>query len=252
MIVLKTAQDLEAMKVACRISAEAIKVAKEHLRAGVSTAYIDSQVEKFIRSQGATPSFKGYGGFPGSACISVNDEVIHGIPGPRIIQEGDIVSIDVGAKYKGYHGDNAATFGVGKVSPEAQKLMDVTHECLERAVAAAVKGNRIGDIGFAVQSHAEENGFSVVRDYIGHGVGRDLHEDPEVPNYGRQGRGIRLVPGMTIAIEPMINQGTYRVEVLDNDWTVVTADGALSAHFEYTVAITDSKPVVLTPWNEVI
>ncbi len=252
MILLKTAKDLEAMKVAGRISAEAIKVARDQLRPGVTTAHIDEAVRKFIISRGATPSFLGYAGFPASACISVNDEIVHGIPGGRLIEEGDIVGIDVGACYRGYHGDNAATFGVGKVSEEAQKLMTVTRECLERALAVAVKGNRLGDIGFAVQSHAEENGFSVVRDYIGHGVGKDLHEDPEVPNYGRAGRGIRLMPGMTIAIEPMINAGGAKVRVLGNNWTAVTADGSLSAHFEYTVAITESRPLVLTPWQEVL
>ena len=247
MIQLKTARELERMRKACRISAQALQVAQSVIKAGVSTAYVDEQVRKFIVSQGARPTFLNYGGFPGSACVSVNEELIHGIPSRhKIIQEGDIVSVDVGAFIDGYTGDNAATFPVGEVSEEAKKLLRVTRESLERAVAQAVAGNRLGDIGFAVQSHVEENGFSVVREYVGHGVGRELHEDPEVPNYGRPGHGVRLVPGMTIAIEPMVNAGGREIEVLANDWTVVTVDRRLSAHFEYTVAITDDGPVVLT------
>lgn len=247
MIVLKTAKELEEMKEACRISAGALRVAKEALVPGISTAHLDDVVRKYILSQGATPSFLHYSGFPKSACISLNNEIIHGIPSyDRIIQEGDIVKVDVGAHYKGYHGDNAATFPVGKVSAEAQKLMDVTKEGLARGIAAAVKGNRIGDIGAAVQQYVEANGFSVVRDYVGHGVGHDLHEAPEVPNYGKAGHGPRLVPGMTIAIEPMVNAGSFDVDVLDNDWTVVTSDGKLSAHFENTIAITEDGPVILT------
>lgn len=247
MIVLKTARELETMKEACRISAGALRVAKDVLKAGVSTAYIDEKVREYILSQGATPSFLNYNGFPKSACISINEQVIHGIPNKKtIIQEGDIVSVDVGAAYGGYHGDNAATFGVGRVSDEAQRLMDVTRESLMEALKVAYAGNRIGDIGFAVQSYVEKNGFSVVREYVGHGVGRKLHEEPEVPNYGRPGHGARLVPGMTIAIEPMVNAGGYDVEVLDNDWTVVTEDGSLSAHFEYSIAITSGDPIILT------
>ena len=247
MIHVKTAKEIGDMREACRISAAALRVAGELIRPGVSTAFIDDEVRKYILSQGATPSFLRYNGFPKSACISINDEIIHGIPDEhRILAEGDIVSVDVGACKNGYHGDNAATFPVGAVAPEAQRLMDVTRESLQRALAVAVKGNRIGDIGHAVQSYVEENGFSVVRDYIGHGVGQKLHEEPEVPNYGRPGHGARLVPGMTIAIEPMVNAGGWQVEVLDNDWTVVTRDGSLSAHFEYTIAITDGAPLVLT------
>ncbi|MEA5050414.1 MAG: type I methionyl aminopeptidase [Oscillospiraceae bacterium] len=247
MIALRTAKELSAMKEACRISAGALRVAKEALRPGVTTAYVDDAVRSYILSQGATPSFLNYDGFPKSVCISINDQIIHGIPDAKtIVEEGDIVSVDVGASCNGYHGDNAATYGVGKVSPEAQRLMDVTAESLRRAIAVAVPGNRIGDIGHAVQSYVEENGFSVVRDYVGHGVGHHLHEDPEVPNYGRPGHGIRLVPGMTIAIEPMVNAGRYDVKVLDNDWTVVTRDGSLSAHFENTIAITDGAPIILT------
>ena len=213
---------------------------------GVTTGEIDRAVKKFILSHGAKPSFLGYGGFPGSACISINDQVIHGIPGGRVIQAGDIVSVDVGAFIGGFHGDNAATFAAGEVSPEAQRLMDATRRSLELGIEAAVPGNRIGDIGFAVQSYIESQGFSVVREFVGHGVGRDLHEEPEVPNYGRPGHGARLVPGMTIAIEPMVNQKGYQVEVLGDGWTTVTKDGGLSAHFENTIAITESGPVILT------
>ena len=247
MIILKTAKEIELLKEAGRISAGALRVAKDALRVGVSTAYIDDAVRAYILSQGATPSFLNYGGFPKSACISVNNEVIHGIPDEKtIIKEGDIVSVDVGANYKGYHGDNAATFAVGTISNEAQTLLDVTRESLQQALKVAVKGNRIGDIGHAVQAHVEKHGFSVVREYIGHGVGRDLHEDPEVPNYGRAGHGPRLVPGMVIAIAPMVNMGAHAVKTLGNGWTVVTRDGSLSAHFEYTIAITDGAPLILT------
>ncbi len=192
------------------------------------------------------PSFLGYGGFPASACISVNDELIHGIPGPRVIQEGDIVSVDVGAYYKGYHGDNAYTFAVGSISSEAQQLLDVTKESLNRAIQAAVPGARLGDVGYAVQSYVESFGYAVVKEYVGHGVGTKLHEDPEVPNYGTPGRGIRLMPGMTIAIEPMVNLVGEKIKVLSNQWTVVTASHSLSAHFEHTIAITESGPVILT------
>ena len=251
MIELKSARDLDRMKKACEISAQAIKVAQSVLEVGVSTAYVDDKVREYIVSQGARPTFLGYGGFPKSACISVNEELIHGIPSNhKIIKDGDIVSIDVGAFIDGFTGDNAATFAVGNVSEEAKRLLSVTKESLLRAVASAQPGNRIGDIGFAVQSYVESCGFSVVKEYVGHGVGRKLHEDPEVPNFGRAGHGARLVPGMTIAIEPMVNVGGPEVEVLANDWTVVTKDRQLSAHFEYSVAITENGPIVLTPWGD--
>lgn len=247
MIQIRTPKEIAEMREACRISAAALRVAREAVRPGVSTAHVDDEIKKFILSCGAKPSFLRYQGFPKSACISVNDEIIHGIPSyNRILKEGDIVSVDVGAFKNGYHGDNATTIPVGEVSDEAKKLLAVTEEALKRGVAAAVAGGRVGDIGHAVQSYVEENGFSVVRDYVGHGVGHHLHEEPEVPNYGKQGHGVRLVPGMTIAIEPMVNTGGWQVEKLDNDWTVVTKDGGLSAHFEYTVAVTDAGPVVLT------
>jgi len=246
MITLKTRRELLVMREAGRISAQALQTAGKHIRAGMTTKELDRILYDFIRSKGATPSFLGYGGFPGTACISINNEVIHGIPGPRKIREGDIVSIDVGAIYNGFHGDNAYTFAVGKISPEAQKLLDVTRESLYRGIAAAQPGARLGDVGYAVQSYVEENGFAVVRKYVGHGVGRDMHESPEVPNFGKAGRGVRLTPGMVIAIEPMINAKGADVRVLSDKWTVVTSSGSLSAHFENTIAITERGPVILT------
>ncbi len=246
MVSIKNSRELSSMREACRISARALQLAGEAVQPGVTTGEIDRLVRKYIESEGATPSFLGYGGFPGSACISVNDEVIHGIPGKRVIHAGDIVSVDVGAHFNGYHGDNAATFGAGDISPEARALMDATRESLQEGIRAAKAGNRIGDIGAAVQRYVEVRGYSVVRQFVGHGVGTNLHEDPSVPNFGTPGRGPRLLPGMTIAIEPMINQGTCDVRTLKDGWTVVTKDGKLSAHFEHTVAITADGPVILT------
>lgn len=247
MVVLKTGRELKAMRDAGRISARALKLAGEAVQPGVSTLEIDRIVRKYIEEQGATPSFLNYGGFPASACISVNDVVIHGIPRKNhILKQGDIVSIDVGAFYEGFHGDNAWTFPCGDVSKEAQELMNATREGLFEGIAAAKPGNRLGDIGSAVQRYVEARGYSVVRDFVGHGVGAELHEDPSVPNYGTPGRGVRLLPGMTIAIEPMVNAGVHTVEVLPDNWTTVTTDGKLSAHFEHTVAITPDGPVILT------
>ena len=247
MVVLKTSRDLKAMRDAGRISSRALKLAGEAVEPGVSTLEIDRIVRKYIEEQGATPSFLNYGGFPASACISVNDVVIHGIPRKhQILKQGDIVSIDVGAFYEGFHGDNAWTFPCGEVSKEAQDLMDVTRESLFEGINAARPGNRLGDIGSAVQRYVEARGYSVVRDFVGHGVGAELHEDPSVPNYGTPGRGVRLLPGMTIAIEPMVNQGVHTVETLSDNWSVVTSDGKLSAHFEHTIAITPDGPVILT------
>ena len=247
MIVLKTSRELQIMKEACRISANALKIAGEAVQPGVSTLEIDTIVRKYIEKQGATPSFLGYGGFPNSACISVNNVVIHGIPSKKqILKEGDIVSIDVGAFYEGFHGDNAYTFACGSISREAQQLLDATKESLYEGIKQATAGNRIGDIGSAVQRYVEERSYSVVRDFVGHGVGAKLHEEPSVPNFGTPGRGPRLIPGMTIAIEPMINQGKHYVRVLDDEWTTVTVDGSLSAHFEHTVAITPDGPKILT------
>ncbi len=247
MIPVRTAREIQEMMLANQISAEALKLGGEAVKPGVTTAQIDKIIYDYIISQGAKPNFKGYGGFPASACISVNDTVIHGIPSKNLVlQEGDIVSIDTGAAIKGWNGDNAATFACGKVSQTAQKLMDVTKEARDRGIAAAIPGNRIGDIGAAVQQYAEKNGFSVVRTFVGHGVGRDMHEEPEVPNYGTEGRGVRLVPGMIIAIEPMINEKSHVVKTMSDGWTTKTIDGGLSAHFEHTIAITSAGPQVLT------
>ena len=247
MVVLKTSRELKAMRDAGRISSRALKLAGEAVEPGVSTLQMGRIVRKYIEEQGATPSFLNYGGFPASACISVNDVVIHGIPRKhQILKQGDIVSIDVGAFYEGFHGDNAWTFPCGEVSKEAQDLMDVTRESLFEGINAARPGNRLGDIGSAVQRYVEARGYSVVRDFVGHGVGAELHEDPSVPNYGTPGRGVRLLPGMTIAIEPMVNQGVHTVETLSDNWSVVTSDGKLSAHFEHTIAITPDGPVILT------
>lgn len=247
-VVLKTRRELELMREAGRISAMALKLAGEAVRPGVSTFEIDAIARKYIESQGAVPNFLGLYGFPATACISINNEVIHGIPSKdRILKDGDIVSIDLGAKKNGYNGDNAATFAVGNISDEAQRLIDTTREALYVGLKQAVSGNRIGDIANAVQMYCEERGYGVVRDFVGHGIGKQLHEDPSVPNFGTPGRGARLLPGMTIAVEPMINQGTWQVEQLSDGWTVVTKDGKLAAHFEHTVAITkDSECMILT------
>ena len=247
MIVLKTGRELKIMKEACRISAGALQIAGRAVEPGVSTAEIDKLAEDYIRSQGGEPNFKNYEGYPATACISINNEVIHGIPSRnRKLKQGDIVSIDLGAEFEGYHGDNAATFACGDISPEAKRLMDITEQSLYKGIAAAVSGSRIGDISNAVQSFVEANGLSVVRKFVGHGIGTALHEAPEVPNFGPAGRGIRLMPGMTIAIEPMVNEGTAAVEVLKDGWTTQTRDGKLSAHFEHTIAITANGPVILT------
>lgn len=247
MIVLKTKRELDLMREACRISANALKEAGKAVQPGVSTQEIDDIVRKYIQGQGATPSFLGYGGFPASACISVNDVVIHGIPSKKqILKSGDIVSVDVGAFIDGFHGDNAYTFACGDISEEAKALLKATEESLYEGIKQAVAGNRVGDIGNAVQRYVEDRSYSVVRDFVGHGVGAKLHEDPSVPNYGTAGRGVRLLPGMTIAIEPMIVAGKHNVKVLDDDWTTVTVDGSLAAHFEHTVAITPNGPVIMT------
>ena len=238
------------MKIAGRITAEALETARELIRPGISTKEIDTKIRRYIEKSGATPSFLGYGGFPGSACISINEQVIHGIPSERVIlKEGDIVKIDVGARYRGYNGDSARTFPVGKVSDEALRLISVTEKSFYEAMKVARPGNRVGDIGFAVESFVISNGFSVVRDYVGHGVGKDLHEEPEIPNFGRAGRGVRLYPGMTLAIEPMVNEGTHDVRVLKDGWTVVTLDGKLSAHYENSILITENDPIILTDVN---
>lgn len=234
------------MREAGRIVAKTLELIRQAIVPGVSTGYLDSLAEKFIRSEGARPAFKGLYGFPASICASVNEEVVHGIPGLRTLKKGDIISIDIGAEISGYYGDGACTFPVGEIGPEAKRLLEVTEEALYRGIACARQKNHLSDISFAVQSTVEENGFSVVRDYVGHGIGRAMHEEPQVPNYGRPGRGPRLRPGMTLAIEPMVNAGGFEVLTLGNNWTVVTRDGRLSAHFEHTVAVTDGEPEILT------
>ena len=246
MIIIKSPREIDLMRQAGKITAGARTIARQMVEPGVTTQQIDREVHKFITKSGATPSFLNYGGFPASACISVNDEIIHGIPGPRVIHEGDIVSLDVGAKYKGFNGDCAGTFPCGTCSEETMRLIEVTRQSFFEGIKFAKEGYRISDIGHAIQEYVESFGYSVVREYVGHGVGAKLHEAPEIPNYGKPGHGPRLVKGMTIAVEPIVNIGGVEVRVLDNDWTVVTADGSLSAHYENTILITDGEPEILT------
>lgn len=245
-ITVKTPREIELMRVAGKITAAARSVGREMVAPGVTTHEIDRQIKKFIMKSGAKPSFLGYGGFPGSACISVNEEVIHGIPGPRVVHEGDIVSIDVGAYINGYHGDCCGTYGAGRISEENQKLISVTRQSFFEGLKYAKAGNRISDISHAIQEYVESFGYSLVREYVGHGIGRNLHEAPEVPNYGDPGHGPRLVKGMTLAIEPMVIVGSREVIVLDNDWTVVSVDGSNAAHYENSIVITDGEPEILT------
>ena len=247
MIRIKSAEQIEQMKSAGALSKTALRRVGAMVRPGVSTFELDQLAEKIIRMHGGTPAFKGYQGFPGSICASLNDAVVHGIPNPDVIlRDGDIVSIDTGAVLGGWVGDNAWTFYCGTPSPEAKALCECTLDCLKAGIAAAVPGNRIGDIGYAVQSLAEANGYGVLRDYVGHGVGRVMHEDPNVPNYGKKGRGVKLQAGMVIAIEPMITQGRPRVSVGRDGWLVSTSDGLPAAHYENTIAITNDGPVILT------
>ena len=246
MISLKSPREIECMRRAGRLTAQARALAGSLVRPGVTTHEIDTAVRKFIESHGAKPSFLGYGGFKGSACISINEEVIHGIPGPRKLKEGDIVSVDVGAYLDGFHGDCAATFPCGEVSPEAMELIRVTEQSFWEGIKLARAGNRVFDISHAVQQYVESHGCSVVRDFVGHGVGAKLHEAPEVPNFGPAGHGPRLQPGMTIAVEPMVCAGDWHVKVLKDGWTTVSADGSLTAHYENTILITDGEPEILT------
>ena len=246
MIAIRNERELALMRQACKITAAARALAGEMVRPGVTTKQIDKAVHDFIVSQGAKPSFLNYNGYPASACISVNETVIHGIPGGYTLKEGDIVSIDVGAFYKGFHGDCAATFACGAISTDAQKLIDVTKQSFFEGIKLATKGKRVQDISHAIQTYVESNGFSIVRSFVGLGIGRKLHEEPEVPNVGTPGRGPRLLPGMTLAVEPMVNVGTHEVSVLKDGWTVKTADGKLSAQYENTVLITDGEPEILT------
>ena len=234
------------MREACRISAKALQIGGKAVEPGVSTQEIDRLIRRYIESEGAKPSFLGYGGFPASACISINDTVIHGIPGNRIIRAGDIVSIDVGAYIGGFHGDCAATFACGRISPEAQRLIDVTRQSFFEGIKLAKKGYRVSDISAAIQTYVESHGYGIVREYVGHGIGRNLHESPEVPNFGNPGRGIRLLPGMTLAIEPMVNAGSAAIQLLSDGWTVKTRDGKYAAHYENTILITDGEPEILT------
>ena len=246
LITVKSPREIEQMRVAGRITAEARSLGRQLVAPGITTQEINKEIFKFIKSKGATPSFLGYGGFPGSACISVNDEVIHGIPGKRLIREGDIVSIDVGAIKNGWQGDCCGTFAAGEISEEAKRLIEVTRQSFFEGIKYARAGNRISDISHAIQEYVESFGYSLVREYVGHGIGKEMHEAPEVPNYGAPGHGPRLVKGMTIAVEPMVIVGGEAVRVLDNNWTVVTVDGSLSAHYENTIAITDGEPEILT------
>ena len=252
MISLKSPREIEAMRKAGRLTAQARALAASMVRPGVTTHEIDAAVRRFIESHGAKPSFLGYGGFPGSACISVNDEVIHGIPGPRKLCEGVIVSVDVGAFLNGFHGDCAATIPCGEVSELALRLIGVTRQSFWEGIKLARRGNRLSDVSHAIQQYVESNGFSVVREYVGHGVGAKLHEAPEVPNYGPAGHGARLLPGMTLAVEPMVNAGDKAIRVLSDGWTVKTADGSLSAHYENSILITEGAPEVLTAAEEEI
>lgn len=246
MIHVKSSREIELMRQAGKITAAARSLARDMVAPGVTTQEIDKEVYRFITKSGAVPSFLNYAGFPASTCISVNDEIIHGIPGKRRIQEGDIVSLDVGAQFKGFHGDCAATFIAGTGSEEAKRLIEVTRQSFFEGIKFARQGYRVSDISHAIQQYVESFGFSVVREYVGHGVGSQLHESPEVPNYGQPGRGPRLIKGMTLAIEPMVNAGAMGIRVLDDDWTVVTQDGSLSAHYENTILITDGEPEILT------
>lgn len=250
MITIKSPREIELMRISGKITAEARMVGREMVAPGVTTKDIDREIHKFIKKSGAVPSFLGYGGFPGSACISVNEEVIHGIPGTRVINEGDIVSVDVGALKGGFHGDCCGTFPAGSISDEAKKLIEVTKQSFFVGIQYARQGYRISDISHAIQEYVESFGYSLVREYVGHGIGRNLHEAPEIPNFGQPGHGPRLVKGMTLAIEPMVNMGAAAVRVLDNDWTVVTVDGRLSAHYENTILITDGEPEILTMAEE--
>lgn len=250
MIHIKNAAQIAIMKEAGRITGEAIVLAGEALRDGVTTKHLDDIIRNHIEKSGAKPSFLGYAGFPASACISINDEVIHGIPSKnRVIQDGDIVKIDVGAFYKGFHGDSANTFAVGNVSDEAKRLIQAAKESFEKGIELAMPGNRLGDVGFAIEEHVKKYGFSVVRQYVGHGIGKEMHEDPSVPNYGKPGHGVKLCAGMALAIEPMVNAGTCDVYVLPDGWTVKTKDGKLSAHYEHTNILTDDGVISTTKVN---
>ena len=246
MIIIKNNKEIDLMRAAGKIVAETLLLVEEKVRPAITTAELDRIAEEFITKHGARPSFKGLYGFPASLCISVNEQVVHGIPGGYVLKDGDIISVDCGAFINGFHGDAARTFGVGNISEEAEKLINVTRESFFKGIEYAKVGNRLTDISHEIQSYVEASGFSVVRDFVGHGIGRVVHEDPDVPNYGRPGRGPKLVEGMALAIEPMVNVGNYKVKTLKDDWTVVTSDGSLSAHYENTIIILPDGPEILT------
>lgn len=249
MIKYKTPQEIEIMREAAQIVSRTLGLVSKHMQPGVTPKFLDQLAEAYIRSQNAIPGFLGLYGCPSTLLISVNEQVVHGLPTDRPFQEGDIVSVDCGSVYKGYYGDHAYTFEVGEVKPEVKKLLEVTKECLYLGIAQATVGNRIEDIGWAIQQHAEKHGYGVVRDLVGHGLGKELHEEPQVPNYGRRGRGKKIQNGLTIAIEPMINMGTEKVMTLDDKWTIVTADGLPSAHFEHDIAVVDGEPLILSTFD---
>jgi methionyl aminopeptidase len=249
MIKYKTPQEIEIMREAAQIVSRTLGLVAKHMKPGVTPKFLDQLAEDYIRSQNAIPGFLGLYGCPSTLLISVNEQVVHGLPTDRPFQDGDIVSVDCGSVYKGYYGDHAYTFEIGEVKPEVKKLLEVTKECLYLGIAQATIGNRIEDIGWAIQQHAEKHGYGVVRDLVGHGLGKELHEEPQVPNYGRRGRGKKIQNGLTIAIEPMINMGTEKVKTLDDQWTIVTADGQPSAHFEHDIAVVDGEPVILSTFD---
>lgn len=243
---IKSEREISKIQAACQVLAEILQVLIGETKAGMTTNDVDERAYELTIKKGATPAFKGYQGFPKSLCISVNEEVVHGIPDERVLKDGDIVGLDFGVVVDGWYGDSAVTLPIGKVSKEAQKLMKVTEECLYKGIDAAVVGNRLGDIGAAIQEYAEGHGYGVVREFVGHGIGRSLHEEPQVPNFGKKGTGLKLEPGMVLALEPMITAGSYKVKVLKNNWTAVTVDGSLAAHFEHTIAVTERGPIILS------
>jgi methionyl aminopeptidase len=246
MYTLKSPREIQKIKAACQIVAEILQILIDEACEGLTTEDLDKRAYDLTIKKGAVPAFKGYHGFPKTICASVNEEVIHGIPDGRILKNGDIVGIDFGVVLDGWYGDSAVTLAIGEVSEEAKKLLKITEECLYKGIESAIPGKRLGDLGFSVQEHAEKNGYGVVRDFVGHGVGRALHEEPQVPNFGKKGSGLIIEPGMVIAIEPMITVGSYKVKVLKNNWTAVTTDGSLAAHFEHTIAVTEQGPIILS------
>ncbi len=246
MITIKKPNEIEKMRVAGKLTGDVLKMIEEHIKPGVTTAHVNKLIHEYILSHDAKPSFLGYHGYPASACVSVNDVVVHGIPGDRVLQEGDIVSVDVGVIKDGWQGDAARTFAVGKIDPAAQKLIDVTRECFFKGIAQAHAGRRLGDVGEAIQRHAESYGFGVVREMVGHGIGRQMHEDPSVPNYGKAGTGVLLKRGYTLAIEPMINAGSFKIRFDSDGWTTRSVDGSLSAHYENTIVVNEGDPEILT------